>query len=194
MLRIISGHLRGRRIHAPENNRKTRPTLDRVRETIFNILIHNQSCPILEGAVVLDLFAGSGSLGFEALSRGAAHVTFVDQDMTSLACCKKNASHLGVDQWVTFCRGDTRSVRLKTPFDLVLIDPPYYKGMSEPTLVNVRDQSALTPAGVIALEMAADETLKLPDGFDVIKETTCGPGRLYFLKLLEAAPHVGSPR
>ena len=182
MLRLIAGKHRGRKLHVPDNNRKTRPTLDRVRETIFNILAHNPEYPPLEGANVLDLFAGSGSLGFEALSRGAQHVTFVDQDLTSLSCCKKNAETLGEQAHVTLCKGYTEKINPATkPYDIVLIDPPYYKGMSEPTLENLLRQNALKPLHIVALEMAIDEHLQLPDGFVIQKELTCGPGRLYFL-------------
>ncbi|MBN9564530.1 MAG: RsmD family RNA methyltransferase, partial [Alphaproteobacteria bacterium] len=144
--------------------------------------------PSLEGAAVLDLFAGSGSLGFEALSRGAKHVTFVDSDQESLKCCRDNARSLGVEKQVTFLRSDTRSVRLSGQiFDVVLIDPPYYKGMSEPTIINITQQGALAEEHVIALEMALDEYLSLPEGMmDITKETVCGPGRLYFLRKKKA--------
>ena len=182
MLRLIAGKYKGRRLQVPDNQRKTRPTLDRVRETIFNILAHNPEFPTLEGAQVLDLFAGSGSLGFEALSRGATHVTFVDQDPLSLACVKKNAELLSAQSAVTLCREATEKVNPPTkPFDIVLIDPPYHKGMSEPTLENLLRKGALKAHHVIALEMAIDERLQLPVGFEILKEVTCGPGRLYFL-------------
>ncbi len=183
MLRIIAGRFKGRKLHVPDNHRKTRPTLDRVRETIFNILTHNSDYPALEGANVLDLFAGSGSLGFEALSRGAAHVTFVDEDVNSLACCKKNTELLNAQSFVTVCKGLTQSVNPpKKPYDIVLIDPPYYKGMSEPTLMNLLHQNALAYHHILALEMAIDEHLQLPTEFEILKEITCGPGRIYFLK------------
>ena len=185
MLRLIAGKHRGRRLHVPDNHRQTRPTLDRVRETIFNILAHNSDFPLLEGANVLDLFAGSGSLGFEALSRGAVHVTFVDQDLTSLACVKKNGDTLEAQKSITICKGFTEKINPPSkPFDIVLIDPPYYKGMSEPTLENLLRQGALKPHHIIALEMAIDEQLQLPEGFMIVKEVTCGPGRLYFLRAL----------
>jgi 16S rRNA (guanine966-N2)-methyltransferase len=184
MLRIIAGKFKGRRLKVPDNHRKTRPTLDRVKESIFNVLAHNVDYPTLEDAFVLDLFAGSGSLGFEALSRGAKHVTFVDIDQESLKCCRDNARSLGVENCVTLLRSDTRTVSLSGQnFDVILIDPPYYKQMSEPTIVNIVRQSALAGDHVIALEMAADEHLSLPDGIvEITKETVCGPGRLYFLQ------------
>ena len=151
---------------------------------MFNVLIHNADYPNLKGAVVLDLFAGSGSLGFEALSRGAKHVTFVDTDQESLKCCRENALSLGVEKSVTLLRADTRSVSLsRQQFDVILIDPPYYKHMSEPTIMNIIRQGALAEEHVIALEMAADEHLSLPEGMvRITKETVCGPGRLYFMQ------------
>jgi len=138
MLRIIAGALKGRRIQAPPNPRITRPTLDRVRETIFNILHHNPECPSFEDARILDLFSGSGSLGYEALSRGAACATFVDKDRQALTCCRSNAEVLKVTSQCVFVCDDTRSALFpQGPFDIILIDPPYYKGMSEPTLENI---------------------------------------------------------
>ncbi len=175
-------------MHVPDNHRLTRPTLDRVRETIFNILEHNADYPALDDANVLDLFAGSGSLGFEALSRGASHVTFVDQDLASLVCLKKNAEILAAQGAITICKGFTEKINPPSkPFDIVLIDPPYYKGMSEPTLENLLRQNALKPHHIIALEMAIDEQLQLPEGFTILKEITCGPGRLYFLRTTHLA-------
>ena len=182
MLRIIAGRFKNRRLHVPQNNRATRPTLDRVKEALFNIIVHNRQYPSLAGIVVLDLFAGSGSLGFEALSRGARTVTFVDHDPRSLQCCENNAAALDVQDVCRIQRGDTRSVHfVDGPFEWILIDPPYYKGMSEPTLMNVLQQGALKKGGAIALEMAADESLQLPEGLRVDKETVCGPERLYIL-------------
>ncbi len=156
---------------------------------MFNVLAHNVDTPPLEGALVLDMFAGSGSLGFEALSRGAKHVTFVDLDQESLKCCRENARSLGVENCVTLIRSDTRSVSLSgQQFDVILIDPPYYMHMSEPTIVNIVRQNAVAGDHVIALEMAADEHLNLPDGMmSLTKETVCGPGRLYFLQKLKGS-------
>ena len=123
-MRIIAGALRGRRFHAPPDN-ATRPTTDRVRESIFNLL-HSRT--ELRGASVLDLFAGSGGLSLEAISRGAARVTMVEQNAKALKTAKDNAALLGVSDQVRPVRGDAMAV-LKRPaagrYDLVFADPPY---------------------------------------------------------------------
>jgi 16S rRNA (guanine966-N2)-methyltransferase len=119
-VRVVAGVARGRRLDAPEGS-GTRPTADRVREATFNAL---GSLGVVEGARVLDLFAGSGALGIEALSRGAAAVTFVDNDARSLAAVRRNLDATGLAAGATVVRGD--ALRFEGgPFELALLDPPY---------------------------------------------------------------------
>jgi 16S rRNA (guanine966-N2)-methyltransferase len=120
-MRVVAGELRGRRLQAPKGT-TTRPTSDRVREATFNSL---ESAGWVEGATVLDLFAGSGALGIEALSRGAAHATFVERDRAALDALRANlgACRLGPDR-ATVVVGDAFA-HLDGPYDLALLDPPY---------------------------------------------------------------------
>ena len=121
-MRIIAGELKGRRLAAPPGN-DVRPTSDSLRETLFNVLGDS-----VRGARVLDAFAGTGALGLEALSRGAARVTFVERDAKVIETLVKNIEHCGVRAATELVRGTfggPRSVRLVGPFDLVLLDPPY---------------------------------------------------------------------
>lgn len=148
-MRIVGGRLARRTVEAPKGNR-TRPTTDRVREALFNLLGARID---LGGAAVADLFAGSGALGLEALSRGAAHVTFVERHGPTLALARRNAAALGVEDQAAFVRADAvRALRRETlgTFDLVLADPPYdLDGLADlPALA----RPALAVGGVVALE------------------------------------------
>ncbi len=152
-MRIVGGRLRGHRLRAPTG--PTRPTTDRTREAIFNLV---QSRMGLAGARVLDLFAGSGALGLEALSRGAAEAVFVEQRGAALGTLRANAEALGVSEACVFHRADAlRFVeRAAGPFDLVLADPPYALGALErlPDLALPR----LAPDGLLVLEHGADRS------------------------------------
>ncbi len=121
-MRVVAGEFRGRKLVAPEGD-TTRPTTDMVREAMFNSL---QSMGIVDGAEVIDLFAGSGALGIEALSRGAAHCTFVEKDRAALAALRTNIAALGLADRATVAQADAVTwSAAPRPADLVLIDPPY---------------------------------------------------------------------
>lgn len=128
-MRVVAGELRGRRLVAPVGD-ATRPTTDKVREAVFNSLA---SMGVVDGAEVLDLFAGSGAMGIEAISRGAAHCTFVERDRAALAALRANISTLGIDERTAVVAADARSWPGRTrPFDLVIADPPYsFDGWNE---------------------------------------------------------------
>jgi 16S rRNA (guanine966-N2)-methyltransferase len=120
-VRVVAGELRGRRIEAPPGT-TTRPTTDRVREAVFNAL---GSRDIIEGRTVADLYAGSGALGFEALSRGAAHCTFVERDRTALASLRRNIDALALASRARVVAGDALAVAASIQADVVFADPPY---------------------------------------------------------------------
>lgn len=182
-MRIVGGRLARRPIEAPRG-RQTRPTTDRVREALFNLLGARTS---LDGARVLDLFAGSGALGLEALSRGAAHATFVERHGPTLALARQNAAALGVEANVTFVRADAVAVlrRSGPEADLILADPPYDLDAvpALPALARAR----LGVGGLFVLEHDARHTF---DG---------APGHLLsraygrtVLSLFGAAPEAGT--
>jgi len=147
-VRIIGGRLAGRRLRVPRSD--VRPTADRVRESLFARLGD------LAGKRVLDLFAGSGALGFEALSRGARHVTFVDRSNAALEIVRANASALGVEAQVTLRRGEALAVakRLASEpaFDLAFLDPPYAEGRLELALAGLVAARLLAPGALVVVE------------------------------------------
>jgi 16S rRNA (guanine966-N2)-methyltransferase len=150
-VRIISGSLGGRTIRAPRGDR-TRPTADKVRQATFNILANLGPPP----TAVLDLYAGSGALGLEAISRGAARATFVDHAAESVRCIAANARDLGVADRADVIRADLPQAlaaalaRLRGPFDLVFIDPPYAAGAVEPVLAAL--PPLLAPGALVVVE------------------------------------------
>ncbi|HTM21589.1 MAG TPA: 16S rRNA (guanine(966)-N(2))-methyltransferase RsmD, partial [Kofleriaceae bacterium] len=147
-MRIIAGSLGGRRLKAPPGD-ATRPTADRVREALFSIL-----GPPPEGARVLDLCAGAGGLGLEALSRGAAAAEFVDSDRAALAALRANIDALGLGTASRVHAGDARSVlrRLAGPFHWVFADPPYRSGLADQMLAELGDGRLLAPDPVVVVE------------------------------------------
>jgi 16S rRNA (guanine966-N2)-methyltransferase len=180
-MRIVAGRFRGRVLAAPDG-RNTRPTADRVRESLFNILAHGE--PSLVGAQVLDAFAGSGALGFEALSRGAAQVTFLETDPTASAVIVANARKLGADRQVKLLRVDaTRPPKAPGPCTIVMMDPPYKSGLGEPALVALKAAGWIAPDALMVVEVAAGEGFAAPrPEWDIIDERTYGAARLVFLK------------
>jgi 16S rRNA (guanine966-N2)-methyltransferase len=138
-MRIIAGTHRGRQLETPAD-RNIRPTADRVREALFSSLVHRLGG--LSGKRVLDAFAGTGALGFEALSRGAARAAFMDKDRNALALCRRNADNLGLGKQSDFHPADaTKPPKADLPCDLILLDPPYGQGLGALAL------SALAEAG-----------------------------------------------
>lgn len=181
-MRVIAGRLRGRRICAP-GNLAVRPTYDRVRESVFGILGDG-----VQGARVLDLFAGSGSLGIEALSRGAASATFIELDPAVLRVAKSNIDRLGLSGVCTFVRGDVvgvlsgRSLR-RGFFDLVFLDPPYESRLVGKTLELLSAWDGLAPGcTVVAERRAGDDALGSGHGLRVVRTKTYGGTVVDFLK------------
>lgn len=176
-MRIVGGDLRGRRLQAPADGR-VRPTSDRIREALFNVLAHadfeNFS---LRGARVLDLFAGTGALGLEALSRGGSFVLFVDDDASSRGLIRTNAETLGVTGRTKIYRRDAtrlgpRAASAGPPFDLVFIDPPYGKGMGELALTGLSAGDWLGPHALVVLEEDKSADVSLPQGFSELDRRT----------------------
>jgi 16S rRNA (guanine966-N2)-methyltransferase len=165
-MRIVGGRLGGRTLAAPKSQ-NIRPTSDRLRESLFNILAHGYGDPIT-GARVLDLFAGTGALGLEAMSRGAAFALFIDDGAEARALIRQNVEALGLGGITRIFRRDaTRlgAVHPNEPFGLVFLDPPYRKGLAEKSLESLRDGGWLAPDAVVIVEEAADAEFAMPDGF-----------------------------
>ncbi len=179
-MRIVGGSHKGRRLAAPDG-RVTRPTSDRARESLFNILAHSPLVE-LEGATVVDAFAGSGALGLEALSRGAAHAWFLESHHGALAALKTNVAELREGARATILRADaTKPPPPVQPCTLALLDAPYDKGLSTPCLAALATRGWLAPGALAVVEVAAREVLAAPDGFTVEDERTYGAARVVFL-------------
>src|ERR1700688_3725914 len=154
-MRVVGGSLRGRALAAPKSQ-QIRPTADRLREALFNILVHAYGDPI-GGARVLDLFAGTGALGIEALSRGAAFTLFVDDGAEARALLRENVATLGLGGTPRiFRRAPPKAGRPPPlePFALAFLDPPYGKGLAEQALTSAREGGWLVPDALIVVEEA----------------------------------------
>jgi 16S rRNA (guanine966-N2)-methyltransferase len=160
-MRIIAGSRKGARIFAPKGT-DTRPTADRVREAAFNLLGPGAAVD----ATVLDLFAGSGAMGLEALSRGAAHATFVDDDGEACRTINRNLEKLGLEGATVLCQDALRAlradVRSGTRYDLVLVDPPYRRFSSLQNALIQHLPEVLAPDGLLLVETSANEEPELP--------------------------------
>ena len=174
-MRIIAGQFKGRTLATP-SSQAVRPTSDRLRESMFNILMHAHDDAI-EGARVLDLFAGTGALGIEALSRGAAHALFVDDSTEGRGLLRENIERLGLGGITKVFRRDATKMgpcHPHAPFTLVFCDPPYRKGLGEKALASARAGGWMEPGALIVFEEAADVDVKLPDGFEELDRRTYG--------------------
>ena len=181
-MRIVGGKFRGRTLAGPKSQ-SIRPTSDRTRESIFNILAHAYGDPV-SGARVLDLFAGTGALGLEALSRGAAFALFVDDGAEARALIRQNVEALGTAGVSRIFRRDaTRlgDVHPNEPFSLVFLDPPYGKGLAEKALVSARDGGWLTRDALVVVEEAKD-AFKAPQGFEEIERRDYDDTEFVFLR------------
>jgi 16S rRNA (guanine966-N2)-methyltransferase len=165
-MRVVGGTLRGRTLAAPKSQ-SIRPTADRLRETVFNILVHAYGDPLV-GARVLDLFAGTGAFGIEALSRGAAFALFVDDGAEARALLRENVAALGLGGVSRIFRRDATKLgpaHPVEPFSLVFLDPPYGRGRAEQALAAARAGGWLAADALIVVEEAAKADFAAPEGF-----------------------------
>jgi 16S rRNA (guanine966-N2)-methyltransferase len=182
-VRIIAGDWRGRKLTAPAGD-TTRPTADRTRETLFSMLVSRLGS--FEGLAVADLFAGSGALGLEALSRGAARCTFVEQDAAALKALKANVAALEAGT-----RADVRASSVlslgpaKEPLDLLLLDPPYNSGAGAVALDKLQRLGWIGPATWISLETAVNEEPEVK-GLEAVADRKVGKARLTLLRMPDA--------
>jgi 16S rRNA (guanine966-N2)-methyltransferase len=184
-MRIVAGKFRGKQLTAP-SDLSIRPTTDRVRESMFNILASRLG-PNFEGRRVLDLFAGTGALGLEALSRGAAHVTFVDTGAEARGLVRDHIEAFGAGGIAKLLRRDATalgSAGTIRPFDLVFLDPPYGKGLGEAALVSLRDGNWLGPDATLVFEESSDAVIDWPEGFAVEDRREYGAAAVHLLKFV----------
>ena len=178
-MRIIAGEWRGRPVVAPEG-RATRPTSDRAREGLFSML--QSRVGSFEALRAADLFAGTGALGLEALSRGGAHCTFIDSDRNAVASIQRNLATFGA-----VSRADVRAQAVEyaapppIPCDILFLDPPYRKGLGEMALARVCNPAWVAPGGLVSLETDG-ERLSAPGGFEVEAERRFGKAHILLLR------------
>ena len=185
-MRIVGGRFRGHRLAAPGaaggERAHLRPTADRVREAIFNILAHGNfgDPPPPQGRRVLDLFAGTGAMGLEALSRGAARAVFVDDLPAARALIRENIHTLGLQGVTKVWRRDaTRLGPCRSePFDLIFLDPPYRSGLAGRALESAKAGGWLAPGAIIVIELAADEASPARDWLTILEDRRYGDTRV----------------
>ena len=183
-MRIVSGSLRGRNIATP-GGRNTRPTSDQTRESIFNILGHADWAPSLDGAIVADIFAGSGALGLEAISRGAAFCLFAETEPKARSAIRKNIDTMKLGDMARLHRYDATKLKiapgnLRGQFTHIFMDPPYNKNLWRPVLFRIKTQNLLAENGVIILEESRDAEIN-PRDFKIASDKIWGAARVIFL-------------
>ena len=182
-MRLVAGRHRGRRLVAPPGH-GTRPTSDRVREALFNLLAHSLDWAGLAEAHVADIFCGTGAVGLEALSRGAAFATFVDNDPAAIAATRANIETMGEGRRSSVLRNDAtgRLRRPAKPVDLVYLDPPYREEVAPGVIVHLNRGGWLADGALCVTELHRRAPFEVPEGFEIADDRTYGDTRLLFLR------------
>ena len=186
MMRIIAGKHRGRNIESLKG-KEIRPTSGRVRESIFNILIHGleEDDPDITESHVLDVYCGSGAMGLEALSRGALSVTFVDKSRESISVVKQNVARFHEEEAAHYIHSDaTQMPRARHAYPIIFIDPPYKMNLMSPTLKSLLAQGWVAPGAILIAEIDKREALKLPPGLAPFKEKAYGKTAIQLLRFV----------
>jgi len=184
-MRVVGGRLRGRMLTGPKSQ-TIRPTADRLRESLFNILVHAYNDPIA-GARVLDLFAGTGALGIEAISRGAAFALFVEETAEARALIRENVAALGLGGVTRIFRRDATRLGVAhpvEPFSLVFVDPPYGRNLAAPAITAARDGGWFAPDALIVVEEAAKSGFTAPEGFSELQRRAYDDTELIFCRFI----------
>ncbi|MCK6103442.1 MULTISPECIES: 16S rRNA (guanine(966)-N(2))-methyltransferase RsmD [unclassified Brevundimonas] len=187
-MRIVAGSLKGRSIVTPEG-KGTRPTSDRARQAVFNVLEHAAWGEGLQGARVIDLYAGSGALGFEAVSRGAAFCLFVEIEDDARGAIRENADAYGLMGRTRVHRRSATDLGVRPgpiaeAFDIAFLDPPYGKGLGEQTLARLLEGNWLKPGAIVVFERGSDEPEIDTPGYERLDARDYGAARVLFLKVL----------
>jgi 16S rRNA (guanine966-N2)-methyltransferase len=182
-MRIDAGSHRGVKLAAPASD-ETRPTSDRARQAVFNILAHRYEA--IRDAKVLDVFAGSGALGLEALSRGAERASFIESARGAADCIRKNIAacreQARAQLFIADALRPPRAASNWAPCSLIFLDPPYGKGLIPPTLVALRETGWIAPEALVVAEVDRKEALEPGDGFEVLDDRQYGKARILLLQ------------
>jgi 16S rRNA (guanine966-N2)-methyltransferase len=184
-MRVVGGAFRGRTLAAPKSQ-AIRPTADRLREALFNILVHAYGDP-LSGTRVIDLFAGTGALGIEALSRGAAFALFIDDGAEARALLRENVTALGLGGTSRIFRRDATKLgpaHPVEPFSLAFLDPPYGQSLAAKALASARAGDWLVPDALVVVEEAAKSAFAAPEGFAELDRRRYDDTEFVFLRLI----------
>lgn len=179
-MRIIGGKFRGRKLKTPEA-KEIRPTTGRLRESIFSAADHRIGG--FHGKRIADIFSGTGALGLEALSRGAASATWVEKHSPGISILKENISLLKVDDQAEILRADARNLhKADKPFDVIFLDPPYGRGLAVPCLQSLLEKNWVDETSLIVLECDKNEELEIPEGLEIVKTLKQGFRRVHFIE------------
>lgn len=194
-MRIVGGKFKGRALKAPEG-RNTRPTSDRARESIFNVIAHAEWAPPLEGARIIDAFAGSGALGFEAISRGGSFCLFVETESGARGVIRDNVETFQLFGITRIHRRSAvdlgpKPAGLGQPFDLVFMDPPYGYNLVPPALNQLIEGAWITADALVVAETGADEPPPETPGWTLIDDRIYGAARVSFLKPASSSAQSG---
>ena len=182
-MRIIAGKFKGRRLQTPSNN-NIRPTTDRMRETLFNLIGHGPAASYYQGHV-LDLFAGTGALGLEALSRGAKHVTFVENDRNAAQLIRRNIDLCQASACSSLLIQDACHLsRPRHDYTTIFMDPPYHKDLLTPTVGTLLDNGYITEQTLIVAEKSVDDDFNLPPALQLLKERKYGASHMMLISHL----------
>lgn len=182
-MKIISGKHKGRVIPIIKNA-NYRPTTGKLKEAIFSIL-GSETIATLEGAFVLDLFSGTGSLAFEAISRGAAYVIGIDRELSHVKTCREFALSISEQDNMKFLAADATSLpKAEREYDIALIDPPYFHQMADKTLVSLYNKGWLKEGAIVMVEVSRKEDVKIPEYYELIDQRIYGNTKLIILKRL----------
>ncbi len=182
-MRVVGGRLRSRVLAAPKSD-AVRPTADRLREALFNILVHGYGDPVTD-ARVLDLFAGTGALGIEAISRGAAYALFVDEGVEARALLRDNVETLGLGGVTRIFRRDATQLGSShpiEPFTLIFLDPPYGMELAEKALIAARGGGWLVADALAVVEESIAARFAAPDGFEELERRAYDDTEFVFLR------------
>ena len=181
-MRIVAGKLKGIKLAAPVGRDTTRPTADKARESLFNVLDHGKYSRILRGSRIVDVFSGTGALGLEAISRGAKHVAFFERDKLALAALNANITKCKMDDICQIFKSDAlRPQKVNTPYDVLFFDPPYYQDLASQSTAAFAAQGWMADDSLSIIQIHPKDPFTAPSGFEIIDERKYGVARFLFM-------------